>query len=255
MFHFNTSYRFLSLLVITGVFVFIFWKEIHGFVCFAHIIRLWLLLDFISCCPNIVFSFQVYFQLGLTNSGCNPGPWTLFSTFSWKVLSLSLISLFEFTLPQVHPVFTFIPSVKERISKVVGIGFLPLFTLLWDSVLTRVLVSHLLPNASKVQADPQLIVQHKTVLDGPQFRQEEQNCHLCPGLCTQANIAYGFASRYLQCECFLDAHQNNSHHINSCIVLKPASCCFWPISQQKLMPIHWSSTYWQSFISHSDQTQ
>lgn len=57
--------------------------------------------------------------------------------FWLKVFLLSLFSLPEFTLPQVYSVLTFTPSVKEHISKVVVIGLLPLFILLWDSSLTH----------------------------------------------------------------------------------------------------------------------
>jgi len=56
----NISYRFLSLLVITDVFVFIVLK---GNTCFRQFCSHHLSVAAIrlSCCPDIVFSFQVSF--------------------------------------------------------------------------------------------------------------------------------------------------------------------------------------------------
>lgn len=67
--HVNISYKFLSLLVISGMF---------GFYCSerkymalpssAHVICLWTPLHLTYCCSDILFSFKVWFLLGVTKS-------------------------------------------------------------------------------------------------------------------------------------------------------------------------------------------
>lgn len=86
----NISYRIPYLLVITGVFVFIVLKGNTCFCHFAHIICLWLLLDFVPCWPDPVFSFWVCFCLALTKF------WSL-NTFFYTLMKVFLTVAYQLT--------------------------------------------------------------------------------------------------------------------------------------------------------------
>lgn len=98
----NISYRFLSLLVITGVFVF---TVLKGNTCFcqfcSHHLSVAAIKDYFILPRYCIFFSDLFILVLQKVSGWNPGPWTLLSTFWWKAFSLSFISLPEFTLPQV----------------------------------------------------------------------------------------------------------------------------------------------------------
>lgn len=161
------------------VWVLLFWKEIHDFAQFcSHHLSVDTIRPYLLLLRRIFF--QVCFSLHLTKSH-------LFKSWSLVTFVCTLIKDFltvtyqlsEFPLPQLTFVLTFTHSVKDCISKAVGTGRLSPFTLLWVSASTWVLMTHLLPNASKDQADPQFIFQQKTILGRCQSGQEEQNYHLC----------------------------------------------------------------------------
>ena len=63
----NISHRIPSLIVITAVFVFIVERKFM-FLPFLLTSSIWLLLDFISCCLDTVFSIQVYFYLAVAKA-------------------------------------------------------------------------------------------------------------------------------------------------------------------------------------------
>ena len=201
----------------------LFWKEIHVFASFAHIICLWLPLDF-HAAQILYFLFRSVSSSVLQKSQWLKS-WPL-NAFVYLLMKgfLTVTCQFTWVYRGTGALFfcqgAYCQSGRDQPSSSVH------SPLLWDSAFTWLLASHLLPNASKVHADPQFIVQHKTILDSPQFRQEEQHCHLCPGPSAQANIAYRFASRLSPCKCSPDTQQN-SYHINTHILLKPASCYFW----------------------------
>lgn len=244
--HVDISYRLLSLLVISGIFGFYCSERKYMFLhSSAHVIYLWAPLDLTYCCSDTVFSFQVCFLLGFTKS-------QLLKSWSLVTSAYTLIKDFlsvtyqfpEFPLPQLAFVLTFTHSIKACISKAVGTGHVSPFTLLWESTSTWVLMAHLLPNASKDQADPQFTVQRNTILGSCLSGQEEQNYHLCSWsihtgkycwqVCLKTSSVWALPGHSAA---EFPSHQQ-MHSSQTCARLPLIILLFTAISQQKLMQIH-----------------